>query len=117
MSTTTVNVLDRQELITRLRAIGTEETIRAADKIARDDEELRRAQRRHLDFSESAERKIDKLTCVLRDMAEALGVLHQFARNEQARDLKRHVLSPEADGQWLTEATELVESTIPRPRN
>lgn len=34
---------------------------------------------------------------LLRELAETLGELHQFVRNEQAKDTKRNLLSPAAD--------------------
>lgn len=40
---------------------------------------------------------VDAKSSLLRELAETLGALHQFARNEQAKDRKRHLLSPEAD--------------------
>ncbi len=45
---------------------------------------------------------------LLRELAETLGELHQFARNEQAKDPKRHLLSPAAD----THITALIDEGL-----
>lgn len=56
---------DRQFLIAHLQSIGTQETIKAAEMLTADSEELSKAQRKYLDFSELAQRRIDKLTSAL----------------------------------------------------